>query len=581
MKKLSLSTWTASLGLALLACTSGCTITTDDGGGGDGDGDGDGDGTVDLSNITADHTISEDVTVDGDINVRNGATLTIAPGTTIRMSSSHWLRVEDGVLKADGTADEPIVIRGVDDGKGRFLGVELGSDTRTGTSLSFVTIDGGGEDTFGDRGCLKIDGVPADRVSLVDVTLQNCAQAGLRLTGTAPSLAAFDRITVNDSDAGVAVSVEIAGEVDERITTTNVDENRLLANGDVVSSYTLTAQNEAWHVDNDLDVGGTGTPVLTIEPGTTIRFEGTRWLRVGGNDPGGLVAVGTAEAPIVFSRVDAASTSKGDWLGLVFDANTLSGTTLEHVVVEGAGQNEFNTRGCISVGTGIGSNKLALRDVTLRQCGIAGLGIADGVQPLSAFERVTFDTCDTGLSTGIAALAGVTEAAVYVDTPNNRILETGDVVDDLTIVTQPVFFAVEGDIEVRENALLTLQAGTELRFSQDSWFRVSAGRVVADGTADLGVTLGAIDTGSTGGGWLGVFFEDATLSGTALRYTLVQQGGADNFGSRGGINVLNSGGEVTLDNVTFANNAQADVFHTCESAPTLLSTAGNITNDCF
>ena len=161
MKRILTSTSLLAALVFGLACTGACTITTDDGGG---------EGEGDLSSIDSDLTIDGDVTIDGDINVNNGATLTIAPGTTIRMTSGHWLRVEDGVLKADGTAEDPITIRGVDDGEARFLGVDLRSGTRSGTSMSFVTFDGGGELRFGDCGCFSLVDVPADRVSLIDLT---------------------------------------------------------------------------------------------------------------------------------------------------------------------------------------------------------------------------------------------------------------------------------------------------------------------------------------------------------------------------------------------------------------------------
>lgn len=559
-----------------IACTGACTVTTDDSGGTEGEGEGE--GPLDLSNLDKDHTLSGDVTIEGDITVNNGATLTIEPGTTIRMGSGRWLRVEDGVLKADGTEDAPITIRGVDDGKARFLGVDLRSGTRSGTSLSFVTIDGGGEVGFGDRGCLSLVDVPADRVSLVDLTLQNCGQAGLRMTGEVPPLTAFDRITINNADVGMSISQRIAGEIDEGATTTGVLENRLLDDTNVEESYTLKTQNEAWHSIGDIDVSGPSAPVLTIEAGNTLRFEDTKWIAVGNNGPGGLVAVGTAEAPITFASVDTGASTKGAWLGVFLREATLSGTRLEFVTVEGGGQDQFSSRGCITIDGDI-DNKVALTDVTLRQCGLAGLGIGDNMNPLSAFDRVSFDDCDRGIASGIEGYIGVTSTASYTATPSNRII-AASLDTDVTLVSQPVFANVEGDLIVRDAATLTIAAGNELRFNSNTYLNIDGGRLVADGTAEARVTLGATDAGSSGGAWLGVFFRDATLSGTRLTHTLVKQGGQDAFSSRAGINVIDSGPEVTLDNVTFSANNQADIFHTCDSAPTLVNTTGLVDNDC-
>ena len=140
------------------------------------------------------------------------------------------------------------------------------------------------------------------------------------------------------------------------------------------------------------------------------------------------------------------------------------------------------------------------------------------------------------------------------------------------------FVTIEGggQDQFSSRGCITIDGG----INGNTYLNIDRGRLVADGTAEAGVILGASDAGSTGGGWLGVFFRDATLSGSRLTHTLVKQGGQDAFGARGGINVIDSGPEVTLDHVTFAANSQADVFHTCSSAPTFVATTGVIANDC-
>ncbi len=77
-----------------------------------------------------------------------------------------------------------------------------------------------------------------------------------------------------------------------------------------------------------------------------------------------------------------------------------------------------------------------------------------------------------------------------------------------------------------------------------------------------------------------------TRSGGVLTHTVVKQGGevafADTRVVRGGI-TINDGvgaGAVVLDNVTFADNGQADVFFGCGDEPTMTATNGTIVNDC-
>lgn len=555
---------------------SGCTPPADE----TGEGEGEGEGEEDPFLITEDRTLEGTLAPPADIVVTNGATLTIAPGTVITFASDRALRVLDGALKADGTSDEPILLKGVDAGRGRFAGVDLSAQTRSGTSLSFVTIDGAGGSS---PGCLSLDNVPADRVALADVTLKNCSTAALSLRGAASSLTSFDRIAVEGADIGVVADAALVGDVDERITTTDVGAHSLIG-GVVEASLQIAGQDDAWHVEGDLEVGGTASPVLTLAAGTTLRFEGGHWLRVGSVGPGGLVAAGTVEAPVLLSSIDSGA-SKGSWLGVYFEDDTLSGTQLAFTTIEAGGEDDFGSQGCITVPSSALNNKLAFSDLTLRNCRAAGIGIDDGASPFATFDRVTFNACDVGISSGVNALAGVDEPATFVSTPRNVLL-AGTVDRDLTIVAQPVFTDVDGSIDVVDGATLTLSAGTELRFPTEDWLRIgpngSAGRLVANGTAEDKVVLGSVDEGATTASWLGVYFESGTLSGSALTHTVVKQGGQDAFSSLGGITIFDEAGagDVVLDNVSFENNGQADVFFSCDDEPTLTNTTGVIVNDC-
>ena len=85
-----------------------------------------------------------------------------------------------------------------------------------------------------------------------------------------------------------------------------------------------------------MDIEGASSPVLTLLPGTELRVEREGVIHVGANAPGGLVAVGTAPAPIVFTA-HSASPVAGHWEGIDFRADALSSSRLDEVVVEWAG----------------------------------------------------------------------------------------------------------------------------------------------------------------------------------------------------------------------------------------------------
>lgn len=95
---------------------------------------------------------------------------------------------------------------------------------------------------------------------------------------------------------------------------------------------------------HQLRVGaGNGHPLatLTLEPGVELRFTEGSSLRMEhgtGDFPatGALVAVGTADKPIVFTSA-AEAPSAGDWMGLWYGGVPSNRNRLEHVRIEYAG----------------------------------------------------------------------------------------------------------------------------------------------------------------------------------------------------------------------------------------------------
>jgi parallel beta-helix repeat protein len=87
--------------------------------------------------------------------------------------------------------------------------------------------------------------------------------------------------------------------------------------------------------DRHLEIYSDAGSMLTIQPGTTIKTSGNI-IWVGAYGKGGLIANGTASEPIIFSS-SRATPQKGDWNGIRFTSQTLSGSMLNHCVVEYAG----------------------------------------------------------------------------------------------------------------------------------------------------------------------------------------------------------------------------------------------------
>ncbi|HWI50851.1 MAG TPA: copper amine oxidase N-terminal domain-containing protein [Symbiobacteriaceae bacterium] len=78
-------------------------------------------------------------------------------------------------------------------------------------------------------------------------------------------------------------------------------------------------------------VGGTASPVLTIEAGTVLSFTTGNNLTVGQDGTGSLVAAGKAGQPVKFT---AEAERAGAWEGISFGAEAGKGNRLEYVTIE-------------------------------------------------------------------------------------------------------------------------------------------------------------------------------------------------------------------------------------------------------
>ena len=74
-------------------------------------------------------------------------------------------------------------------------------------------------------------------------------------------------------------------------------------------------------VTDDLDIGGTATPALTIAAGSTFKFAADHGIALGYNNPGSLVLAGTATAKITLTSL-AGTPGAGDWNGIMLWSNS-------------------------------------------------------------------------------------------------------------------------------------------------------------------------------------------------------------------------------------------------------------------
>ena len=251
--------------------------------------------------------------------VNPGATLTIEPGSVIRMVQGAALR-DQGTLLAQGTAAAPIIVtsNAANPVPGDWQYFAIDGPAASGSKFDYVQMFYGSWNG-GDNGMLSITrgatpgignsvfaqatqhGVWADNTSRP--TLSNCIFAGDALS--AISVPADDGTLIG----GTALAAGQRG-VELRDTT-------------ITHSGIWRAQAAPFILDGG--VLSTGVTV-TLEPGVFVQMADGAAFHIQGN----WIAQGTAANPIVITSANA-SPAPGDWQYISIDGAGADGTRLDYV----------------------------------------------------------------------------------------------------------------------------------------------------------------------------------------------------------------------------------------------------------
>lgn len=265
----------------------------------------------------------------GSIELRTGATLVLDPGVELRMRAGKQLRAVEGVIRAVGTAEKGISVRGEEATPGYWVGIVIHASEGE-NALAHVTISdaGGARDSWALAAATVALTDDSARLSLVDSTIRNGASFGLYLDGNA-ALTQFERNTFSQHALGAAY-VQARGAHQLGGDNAYADNARAFVwvdGSDAVNAdVTWASLDVPYFVASDLRVEGH----LTVAPGASLHFDADAALIV--PNTGRLTAVGTADAPITFARSPEVAAWKGLWLHASKHDNRL-----EHAVVSGAG----------------------------------------------------------------------------------------------------------------------------------------------------------------------------------------------------------------------------------------------------
>jgi hypothetical protein len=259
--------------------------------------------------------------VNGDVVFHKGARLTIEPGCVVKFDNPFILYF--GIsgpsgLTAIGRADAQILFTSnqATPAPGDWNGIMFGDSTLAGTRISYCTIEYGGVQGSDGAAISILNGGTVDEIS--NCTIRQSGMYGVSCMDNS----SFGTFSDNVVTSNLGYALRLGPEVAERLEAGNV----LTGNGsEGVELRGRLSTSTTWpdigvpYVMQLVSVGdSTNSPVLTIEPGTEVRFQSQGQLvlgQLGRNLPGRIVADGSA-GRITFTSA-AGTPAPGDFYGVV------------------------------------------------------------------------------------------------------------------------------------------------------------------------------------------------------------------------------------------------------------------------
>jgi plastocyanin len=504
------------------------------------------------------------------MNVQNNATLKILPGTTITFTNAGGgIRVDNGATLIMSGApvlldaqNNPITSGGLSvDGriylrggaaKGSWKGIEIHSITEN--VLNYVNILNSGSGTADYSSALYLyDG----SASVTNCVIDGSASNGITTYDTNGYFTAFAGNTVSNcgkapvyTESALWSLRNISGS---NTFTGNVNSYIHVASaGSMSASMTIKRMSVPYHVYGNLAVNGEA--VLTVEPGTEIRFGNAgSGIRIDSN--AGIVMEGTEQARITLRGVN---TNKGAWEDIEIHS-TRDENKLNYVDILNGGSGTAGYSSALYLYNGSASVTNCVID------GSASNGITtyDNNGYFTAFAGNTVSNCEKApvyTESAIWSLRNISGNNAFTGNANNYIHvgTNASPSGNMTVKKLTVPWYLENGLNINHasNPALTIEPGTQIWVNGDKEISVgNNANLVARGTAAERIVF----RGSTDqkGYWRGIRV-DTDLEGTEFAYCDISGGGrTDDWGGNRCLYIYNA--TVELFNVTISKSLRYGV----------------------
>jgi parallel beta-helix repeat protein len=399
----------------------------------------------------------------------------------------------------------------------------------------------------------------------------------------------IDRLSTNTIYHFRIVAANTGGTIygDDVSFTTNGGTTK--SGATISSSTTWTYAGSPYIITGNILVYFSASePVLTIEPGVEVRFNGNCYLKIGNTltSKGRLVAQGTSDRPIIFTSNTTPPTA-GDWGGIRFYYHASAESILEHVKVE---YGSYSTYGEIylsnssptirnstisnSSNDGIymaGDSAPVITDSTISDNGGEGIFVSGTAASVSNITNTTFSN-NGSYDLNIPVTSTLGSGNVYLN--SNGIKLTGTTISaDTTWLYQTAPYIITGNVSVYNappEPTLTIEPGVEVRFNGNYYLRIgysqtSTGRLVAQGTPSSPIIFTSGITPPAVGNWNGIrFFSHASTESILEHVTVEYAGSAILYGE-----IYFNDNSPAISNSTIRHSAYDGIYIVGDSVPVI------------
>jgi len=298
--------------------------------------------------------------------------LTLEDGVTVAFAYEAGLQIGSTTTPGDWTvagSGSGVVMTAMDSSRGwDGVTVQQGSDLVT---IEGLTLEYGGNN--GKGGLYLVNGSAGLQVAIDGSTFSHSYSNGLYvgasveplITGStfsdnddygvyvydgtsgegglyiADSGASFAGNTLTGNSVSITVPASYADQLDDSSSYSgNASDYVEVTGGTVGRTGTWQKLDADYWVLGDVSVEDTDSPILTIDPGTTLYMDPDTAFTVGDSKAGGMVTKGSSASPITLTSVED-TPGAGDWDGLTIGKSALSSTSLEGLVVQYGGGNGY------------------------------------------------------------------------------------------------------------------------------------------------------------------------------------------------------------------------------------------------